>query len=89
MATGILRKSNRTPRKYMSVITLGKNRLRIRWFLWPETLQRISFDKKALGLNGKNLRYTDLWTGKEMTESELESRMIPGNHFLLVGVKAE
>ena len=36
---------------------------------------------------GPEAEFTDLWNDKPLTPEELKTTMIPGNHFLLIGVK--
>ena len=36
---------------------------------------------------GPEAEFTDLWNNKPLTAEELRTATIPGNHFLLIGVK--
>jgi hypothetical protein len=53
----------------------------------------LSIDKKALGTEGEQVKYFDLWNDgdpgapKELSENDLASAKIKGNHFMLIGVK--
>ncbi len=43
-------------------------------------------DPAQLGITEKSM-FTDLWNNTPLTLQELDSKIIPGNHFLMIGVK--
>lgn len=46
----------------------------------------LQFEDAKLGIP-ENATFTDLWENKPLTRADLREKRIPGNHFLLIGVK--
>ena len=47
----------------------------------------LKLDLKALGLEGHTLEMTELWSGRTLSGDDLKNTLIPGNHFLLIGIR--
>ena len=46
-----------------------------------------SLNLKELGLEGKTPEMKELWSNRKISAGELNSHIIPGNHFLLIGIR--
>ena len=48
----------------------------------------LTLDKKAMGIEGKPVKYYDVWNdGKELSEADLATAQVKGNNFMLIGIK--
>ncbi len=48
---------------------------------------KLALDKKALKI-GPDTRLHDIWNDRPITEAELSSAPLPGNHFMLIGINS-
>ncbi len=68
----------KTPSPFSRIIAVGNFK--------RETLPvKLEIDFKSLGVPPPE-RYTDLWSGRELTPGELADLTLPGNHFLMLGI---
>lgn len=47
----------------------------------------LALNLKELGLEGKTPEMKELWSNRKISAGELNSHIIPGNHFLLIGIR--
>ena len=69
------------PAPYRIMLVVGN-------FTREEKPAALTLDKKALGIEGENVQFVDLWNDNRiLTEAELKNFKLKGNHFMLIGIK--